>query len=82
MFHASKADVASIFGSGVSEGQLDFDFPTKVYVEYMRIYPYCGSRHLRLSIFPGIQKGMKIRFWSSFYLLRPYKFSECHFSMV
>ena len=47
MFHASKADVGSIFGSDGSNGQLDFDFPTKVFVEYMRIYPYCGQRHSR-----------------------------------
>ena len=50
MFRAATPNVNSIFASAVAEGQLVFDLPTKVYVEYLRIYPYCSSGHNRYGV--------------------------------
>lgn len=47
MFSEGTPDVNSVFASANSEGQLTFDLPAKVYVEYLRIYPYCGEGHDR-----------------------------------
>ena len=47
MFSEGSANVNSVFASANSAGQLTFDLPTKVYVEYLRIYPYCGDGHSR-----------------------------------
>ena len=47
MFSATSANVNTVFASANSAGTLTFDLPTKVYVEYLRIYPYCGDGHDR-----------------------------------
>ena len=47
MFSDGAPNVNSVYASANSEGQLTFDLPTKVYVEYLRIYPYCGDGHSR-----------------------------------
>ena len=50
MFSEGSANVNSVFASAHSAGQLTFYLPTKVYVEYLRIYPYCGGGHRRYVI--------------------------------
>ena len=47
MFAVDEPNLNSIFASASAEGQLVFDLPTPVYVEYLRIYPYCGNGHSR-----------------------------------
>ena len=50
MFSEGSANVNNVFVSAHSTGQLTFYLPTKVYVEYLRIYPYCGGGHRRYVI--------------------------------
>ena len=42
MFHEGSVNVNSKFISLSSEGMLEFYFPNVLYVEYLRIYPYCS----------------------------------------
>ena len=47
LFSEGGPTVSSVFASANSAGQLVFDLPTTVYVEFLRIYPYCGENHDR-----------------------------------
>ena len=49
LFHVGSPNVHSVFASATSSGEIQFDLPTKLYVEYLRLYPYCGSGHNRYS---------------------------------